>query len=74
MWSSLINFIFCLAVALNSNSQATNAILHFYQDINDLLKNYQASVCWAWNYGTWSCDKTGAGPPTAHTELYSNPE
>ena len=48
--------------------------LSFYQDLNDLLKNFQALVCRAWNYGTRSCDQTGAGPPTAHTELYSDPE
>ena len=75
MWSSLINFIFwsCCCTQLKQ-ATCTNAKLRFYQDVNDLSKNHQAPVCWTWNYGTWSCDQTGAGPPTAHTELYSNPE
>lgn len=34
---------------------------------------YQALVCWTWNHGIRSCDQAGAGSPTAHTELYSNP-
>ena len=47
--------------------------LNFYHLLDYLLWNVQAIVCRAWNYGTWSCDQTGAGSPTAHAELYSDP-